>query len=93
MTSLPPLPLNQGKPVSKCCYQGVPWTTKNIIKITIKVLMFLMSFSPLGFAPDQFNFEDHTAGNLVFFVSDKHQISCHLTPTDVSERRIGCETE
>ena len=27
---------NQGKPVSRSCYQGVPWTTKHRIKITIK---------------------------------------------------------
>ena len=27
---------NQGKPVSESCYQGVPWTAKNRIKITVK---------------------------------------------------------
>ena len=53
----------------------------------------VISFLPLGFAPDQFNFNDPTAGNLVFFNSDKHQVSCHIIPTDVSEKRIGCETE
>lgn len=53
----------------------------------------LISFFRLGFAPDQFNFQDPTAGNLIFFKSDKHQVSCHITPTDVSEKRIGCETE
>lgn len=34
---------NQGKPVSKRCYQGVPWTTKNKIKITFKVLKALQN--------------------------------------------------
>lgn len=46
-----------------------------------------------GFANDQFNFHDPLLGNKILFKSDKHQVECHITPTDVSEKRIGCETE
>ena len=47
----------------------------------------------LGFALDQFNFYDPAARNLVFFKSDKHEVPCRITQTDVSDKRIGCETE
>ena len=29
---------NKGKPVIKCCYQRVPWETKNRNEVTIKIL-------------------------------------------------------
>jgi len=43
---------NQGKPVSKCCYQGEPWTTKNITKITITVLKKNYNIC-IGFVPNE----------------------------------------
>ena len=32
---------NHSRPISRSCYQGVPWATKNRIKITFKVLKTL----------------------------------------------------
>ena len=54
-------------------------------------LYFVCSFL-LGFANDQFSFQDPRLGNRIVLKSDKHEVECDITPTDVSEKRVACET-
>ena len=49
-------------------------------------------FRSAGFANDQFSFLDANLGNIVLLASDKHEVECDIVPTDVSDKRIACET-
>ena len=56
-----------------------------------KTLHFRLFF-PSGFANDQFAFQNPLLGNRVLFKSDKHEVECDIVSTDVSNKRIACET-
>jgi len=46
----------------------------------------------LGFSPDQYNYDDPTKGNRVYFSSGKHRVECLVYTYYTTTSKIVCDT-